>query len=85
MRMQYEHNGKYWQFQFKNNVDEKTLISYIHKHYRQPYPPIPMSAMSHNSYTMKISGQQGFKPFSHCLIPGTVVADQWRTYTEAAE
>ena len=27
----YEHRGKYWQFQLKDNIDEETLIGFIHK------------------------------------------------------
>ncbi len=81
----YEHNGRYWQFQLKDNVDEETLIGFIHKPYQKPHPPIAIPAMSRNSYSMKIAGQRGFQPFSHCLITGNVVADQWRTYADASE
>src|SRR5439155_434842 len=28
---------------------------------------------------------KGFKPFSHCLITGNIVADVWKTYAQAAE
>src|SRR5688500_10228718 len=40
----YEHNGKFWQFKLKDNVDEETLIGYIHKPYQRPHPPIAMPA-----------------------------------------
>ena len=80
-----EHEGRHWQFQLKDNVDEETLIGFIHKPYQKPHPPISIPAMSRNSYSMKTAGQRGFQPFSHCLITGNVVADQWRTYAAAAE
>ena len=80
----YEHHGKHWQFQLKDNVDEETLIGFIHKPYQQPHPPISMPATSRNSYSMKIAGERGYQPFSHCLITSNVVADQWSTYAEAA-
>jgi alkanesulfonate monooxygenase SsuD/methylene tetrahydromethanopterin reductase-like flavin-dependent oxidoreductase (luciferase family) len=81
----YEHNGKFWQFKLKDNVDKETLIGYIHKPYQRPHPPIAIPAMSRNSYSMKIAGQRGYQPFSHCLITGNVVADHWRTYAQAAQ
>jgi alkanesulfonate monooxygenase SsuD/methylene tetrahydromethanopterin reductase-like flavin-dependent oxidoreductase (luciferase family) len=81
----YEHNGKYWQFQLKDNVDEETLIGFIHKPFQKPHPPISMPGMSRNSYSMKVAGQRGYHPFSHCLVAGNVVADQWTTYAQAAQ
>ena len=81
----YEHNGQFWQFQLKEHVDEETLIGFIHKPYQLPHPPISMPAMSRNSSSMKIAGQRGYHPFSHCLISGNVVANQWQTYAEAAQ
>ncbi|MBP89120.1 MAG: hypothetical protein CMJ64_20790 [Planctomycetaceae bacterium] len=81
----YEHNGKYWQFQLKDNVDEETLIGFIHKPLQQPHPPIAMPGMSRNSYSMKVAGKRGYQPIAHCLVTGNVVADQWKTYGLAAE
>jgi alkanesulfonate monooxygenase SsuD/methylene tetrahydromethanopterin reductase-like flavin-dependent oxidoreductase (luciferase family) len=80
----YVHQGKHWQFQLKDNVDEETQIGYIHRPLQQPHPPIAMPGMSRNSYSMKIAGQRGYQPFSHCLVPGNVVANTWQTYAEAA-
>jgi alkanesulfonate monooxygenase SsuD/methylene tetrahydromethanopterin reductase-like flavin-dependent oxidoreductase (luciferase family) len=81
----YEHNGEHWQFRLKENVDEETLIGYIHRPYQQPHPPIAIPGMSRNSSSMKLAGARGYQPFSHCLVTGNVVADQWHTYTQAAE
>ena len=81
----YEHNGKHWQFKLSDNVDTETLIGYIHKPYQQPLPPISIPAMSRNSYSMKVAGERGYQPFSHCLITGNVVADQWQVYEAAAQ
>ncbi len=80
----YEHNGKHWQFQLKENVDEETLIGYVYKPLQQPYPPISMPGMSRNSYSLQVAGARGYQPFSHCLIPGNVVADGWQTYEHSA-
>lgn len=81
----YEHNGKFWQFKLKDNVDPETLIGYIHKPYQLPHPPIALPAMSLNSNSMKVAGERGYLPFSHCLITGNVLADQWQTYAKAAQ
>lgn len=80
----YEHHGKHWQFQLKDNVDEETLIGFIHRPYQQPHPPIAIPGMSRNSHSMRMAGERGFQPFSHCLVAGNVVADQWRMYEEGA-
>jgi len=80
----YEHHGEHWQFQLKDNVDEETLIGFIHKPYQQPHPPIAIPGMSPNSYSMQLAGQRGFQPYSHCLMAGNVVADNWNTYERGA-
>ncbi len=80
----YEHRGKHWQFRLADNVDEETLIGFIHKPLQQPHPPISMPGMSKNSYSMKVAAQRGYQPFSHCLVAGNVVADHWQTYETAA-
>ena len=40
--------------------------------------------MSRNSPSMKTAARRGHQPFSHCLVPGNVVADTWQTYAAAA-
>lgn len=80
----YEHRGKYWQFRLADNVDDETLIGYIHKPFQQPHPPIAMPGMSRNSFSLQTAGRRGFQPFSHSLIAGNVLADGWQTYARAA-
>lgn len=81
----YEIEGRYWRIRLKKTVDSETGIGYVHKPLQQPYPPISMPGMSRDSFTMKFAGQRGFAPFGHCLIPGNVLADTWRTYAAAAQ
>ena len=81
----YEHKGKHWQFQLKDSVDEETLIGFIHKPYQEPHPPIAVPGMSRNSFSLRVAGQRGFQPFSHCLVAGNVLADNWRVYAEGAQ
>jgi alkanesulfonate monooxygenase SsuD/methylene tetrahydromethanopterin reductase-like flavin-dependent oxidoreductase (luciferase family) len=81
----YEHHGEFWNFKLTKTVDEECLIGYIPQPLQKPHPPIALPGMSRNSFTMKLAGQRGFQPFAHCLIPGNVVADQWKTYAAAAE
>jgi alkanesulfonate monooxygenase SsuD/methylene tetrahydromethanopterin reductase-like flavin-dependent oxidoreductase (luciferase family) len=33
---------------------------------------------------MKTAARRGHQPFGHCLIPGNVMADTWKTYEDAA-
>ena len=80
----YEFEGKYWTIRLKKTVDEETGIGYIHKPYQKPHPPIAIPGMSRDSHSMKYAGRMGFSPFAHCLIPGNVVADLWKTYEKAA-
>jgi alkanesulfonate monooxygenase SsuD/methylene tetrahydromethanopterin reductase-like flavin-dependent oxidoreductase (luciferase family) len=80
----YDFDGKYWQIHLAKLVDAETAIGYIPKPYQQPHPPIAIPGMSRNSPSMKMAARRGYQPFSHCLIPGNVVADCWNTYAEAA-
>jgi alkanesulfonate monooxygenase SsuD/methylene tetrahydromethanopterin reductase-like flavin-dependent oxidoreductase (luciferase family) len=80
----YEHHGEFWDFELTKTFDPECLIGYIHKPFQLPHPPIAIPGMSRNSFSMKMAGRRGYQPFAHCLIPGNVVADQWRTYAAAA-
>jgi alkanesulfonate monooxygenase SsuD/methylene tetrahydromethanopterin reductase-like flavin-dependent oxidoreductase (luciferase family) len=80
----YEIEGKFWTVRLQKSVDEETGIGYVHKPLQKPHPPIAMPGMSRNSATMKLAGQRGFQPFSHCLVTGNVLADLWTTYEQAA-
>jgi alkanesulfonate monooxygenase SsuD/methylene tetrahydromethanopterin reductase-like flavin-dependent oxidoreductase (luciferase family) len=80
----YEMEGKFWTIRLKKSVDAETGIGYIHKPLQQPHPPIAVPGTSPRSPSMRTAGQRGFLPFSHCLIPGNVVADNWKTYETAA-
>ena len=79
----YSHQGKHWQFQLKDNVDEETLIGFVHKPLQQPHPPIAVPGMSPNSYSLKTAAARGFQAFTHCLVAGNVIADNWQTYEAA--
>jgi alkanesulfonate monooxygenase SsuD/methylene tetrahydromethanopterin reductase-like flavin-dependent oxidoreductase (luciferase family) len=80
----YEFKGKHWTIRLKQHVDYETGIGFIHKPYQRPYPPIYAPAMSRNSPTMKLAGRRGFKPLGHSLVTANVLADNWKTYEQAA-
>jgi alkanesulfonate monooxygenase SsuD/methylene tetrahydromethanopterin reductase-like flavin-dependent oxidoreductase (luciferase family) len=80
----YEIAGKYWNIKLEKFVDTETGIGYIPKPLQQPHPPIAVPGMSRNSPSMKTAARRGHQPFSHCLVPGNVVADTWKTYEAAA-
>lgn len=80
----YHLEGRFWQIHLEKFVDEETLIGYPHQPYQKPYPPLFAPAISLNSATMKTAGKRGWAPISSNLIAGNVVADNWRTYEQAA-
>jgi alkanesulfonate monooxygenase SsuD/methylene tetrahydromethanopterin reductase-like flavin-dependent oxidoreductase (luciferase family) len=80
----YKFDGKYWKIDLEKSVDEETGIGYIPKPYQRPTPPIAIPGMSRNSWSMKTAARRGHHPFGHCLIPGNVLADTWKTYAEAS-
>src|SRR5438046_1846463 len=80
----YEIEGKFWKIRLKQNVDVETGIGYIHRPLQQPHPPIAVPGMSRNSPSMRSAGRRGYQPFGHCLVPGNVLADFWKTYAAAA-
>jgi alkanesulfonate monooxygenase SsuD/methylene tetrahydromethanopterin reductase-like flavin-dependent oxidoreductase (luciferase family) len=80
----YEVDGKYWPIKLAKSVDHETLIGFVPKPLQKPHPPIAVPGMSRNSPSMKTAARRGHQPFSHCLVPGNVVADTWNTYEQAA-
>ncbi len=80
----YEVQGKYWTVSLKKYVDEETGIGFIPKPLQRPHPPISTPGTSRNSPTMQMAGARGLQPFGHCLVTANVLADQWKTYEEAA-
>jgi alkanesulfonate monooxygenase SsuD/methylene tetrahydromethanopterin reductase-like flavin-dependent oxidoreductase (luciferase family) len=80
----YDIAGKYWNIKLSKFVDTETGIGYIPKPLQRPHPPIAVPGMSRNSPSMKTAARRGHRPFSHCLVPGNVVADTWKTYETAA-
>ncbi len=80
----YEHEGQFWQFSLKDNVDDVSQIGFIHKPLQQPHPPILMPGITRDSYSLKLAGQYGFAPFSAALAAGNVLANNWETYENSA-
>lgn len=80
----YVFDGKYWKIRLEKTVDTETGIGYIPKPYQRPHPPIAVPGMSRNSPSMRTAARRGHQPFGHCLVPGNVLADNWKTYEEAA-
>jgi alkanesulfonate monooxygenase SsuD/methylene tetrahydromethanopterin reductase-like flavin-dependent oxidoreductase (luciferase family) len=80
----YKYDGKFWKIHLEKFVDYETGIGFIHKPYQRPHPPISMPAMSRGSPSMRTAGQRGFRPLGHSLVTGNVLADNWKTYEEAA-
>jgi len=80
----YEIEGKFWKINLKKTVDTETGLGYIPKPFQRPHPPIAMPGMNMNSGTMKLAGARGYQPYGHCVVAGNVLANLWKTYSEAA-
>jgi alkanesulfonate monooxygenase SsuD/methylene tetrahydromethanopterin reductase-like flavin-dependent oxidoreductase (luciferase family) len=80
----YHFNGKYWSIHLEKTVDAETGIGYIPKPFQRPHPPIAVPGMSFNSPSIRTAGRRGLQPFGHCLVPGNVLADNWKTYEAVA-
>ena len=80
----YRHDGEFWRFSLEELVDEETQIGFVHKPFQQPHPPIAIPGLSRNSHSLKVAGERGFAPFSAALVTGNVLADNWKTYADAA-
>ncbi len=80
----YEHDGQFWQFSLKENVNEFTQIGFIHKPLQKPHPPILMPGVARNSYSLRVAGEYGFAPYSAALAAGNMLADNWETYERSA-
>lgn len=80
----YHFDGKYWKIHLEKSVDTETGIGYIPKPYQKPLPPIAIPGMSLNSSSMKTAARRGHQPFGHCLVAGNVLANNWKTYEDAA-
>lgn len=80
----YHIDGKYWKIHLEKFVDEEVGLGFIPKPLQKPHPPIATPAMSMNSSGMKVAGARGFWPIGHSLVAGNVLADNWKTYSEAA-
>ncbi len=80
----YEFVGKYWTIRLKKYVDFETGIGFIHKPLQRPHPPIWAPAMSRDSPSMRMAGRRGFRPLGHSLVTANVLADNWKTYEQAA-
>ncbi len=80
----YRYEGKFWNIDLQQCVDEETGIGFIRRPLQDPIPQIAIPAMSRNSPSMKLAGRCGFAPFAHCLVTGNVVADFFRTYEAAS-
>jgi len=80
----YEHNGQFWQFSLKENVNEDSQIGFIHKPLQKPHPPILMPGVARNSYSLRMAGEYGFAPYSAALAAGNMLADNWETYERSA-
>lgn len=79
----YEFVGEHWTVKLESTGDEMGF-GVVQKPYQRPHPPIAVPVTSRGSGSVKAAARLGFQPFSHSIIPGNVLKDQWDTYETAA-
>jgi len=80
----YETKGRFWPIHATKYFNKDVEIGFVSKPLQRPLPPICIPGMSLNSASMKSAARRGFDPFGHCLVPGNVLADTWKTFEQAS-
>ena len=80
----YELVGDHWTVKLESSGDEMGF-GVVQKPLQRPYPPISVPVTSRGSGSVKAAALLGFHPFSHSIIPGNVLKDQWDTYESTAD
>jgi len=79
----YEFVGEHWTVKLEAAPNELGF-GVVQKPFQSPHPPIAVPVTSRGSGSVKAAARLGFQPFSHSIIPGNVLKDQWDTYEVAA-
>lgn len=59
-------------------------ISFHHRPYQQPHPPIAVAAMTPTSASLRMAGGRGWIPMSINFVPTAALTGSWATYEDAA-
>jgi alkanesulfonate monooxygenase SsuD/methylene tetrahydromethanopterin reductase-like flavin-dependent oxidoreductase (luciferase family) len=79
----YEIDGEFWRIRVADSIINELGVGRMAKPYQQPHPPIFISVMNANSYSIRIAAQRGWGLISANFIPAESLRSQWRNYTSA--
>lgn len=80
----YEIPGKFWNVSLSRHLDLEMGLGSLHKPLQKPHPPIAIPSISRASVGIRKAAARGFSLFSHHMVSGDVLRDQWRTYQSGA-
>ncbi len=80
----YNIKGKYWNVVVDKQMQPRLGIGPMLKPFQKPFPQLAVSAMSPNSTTAKLAGEQGWGLISANFTPSNQVLSHWQSYAEGA-
>jgi len=81
----YQIKGTFWNASLAKTIDLEMGIGGLHKPLQQPLPPIYVPSISRSSPGLIAAAKRGFRFISHHLVHAEVLAEQWQSYSAAAE
>lgn len=81
----YEIDGEFWRIRISDSVIEELGVGIMAKPYQRPHPPIFISVMNANSYSLTIAAKRGWGLISANFIPTESLSAHWRNYADACE
>lgn len=81
----YRLNGRFWNIELAETVQDDLGIGPIPTPYQKPFPPIAVSAMSPRSGTARLAGERGWSCISANFNPIGHTRTHWEAYAEGAE
>jgi alkanesulfonate monooxygenase SsuD/methylene tetrahydromethanopterin reductase-like flavin-dependent oxidoreductase (luciferase family) len=79
----YSIDGEFWRVEIVESVVKELGVGVMAKPYQVPHPPIFVSVMNANSYSIKVAAQQNWGLISANFIPFQSLEAHWNNYVEA--
>ncbi|MFO1067916.1 MAG: LLM class flavin-dependent oxidoreductase [Geminicoccaceae bacterium] len=76
----YDIQGKYWNFQVKDNVLPDLGVGKMTVPFQKPYPPIMLPSMSRNSASAKLTARRGWHMISANFVPEDIAIGHFKDW-----
>ena len=76
--------GQFWNVRMKDHLHPRFGVGHLHKTFQQPHPPIYVPSISRLSVGLQKAAERGFRFISHHLLHADALAEQWKSYAQAA-